>query len=126
MKALVRSLKDAATKILRLKPEIPQEAQIALDNIESPSFLTHFLSSNIEADVSDKQKVLETNDGIQRATILLQYMLKDIQLLELKNEIQSKVHSTSTSSSATTSCASRSRCCRMNSATKAPKRKSKN
>ncbi len=93
MKALVRSLKDAATKILRLKPEIPQEAQIALDNIESPSFLTHFLSSNIEADVSDKQKVLETNDGIQRATILLQYMLKDIQLLELKNEIQSKVHS---------------------------------
>ncbi len=93
MKALVRSLKEAASKILRLKPEIPQEAQIALDNIESPSFLTHFLSSNIEADVSDKQKILETGDGVQRATILLQYMLKDIQLLELKNEIQSKVHS---------------------------------
>jgi ATP-dependent Lon protease len=93
MKALVRSLKEAASKILRLKPEIPQEAQIALDNIESPSFLTHFLSSNIEADVSDKQKILETSDGVQRATLLLQYMLKDIQLLELKNEIQSKVHS---------------------------------
>jgi ATP-dependent Lon protease len=93
MKALVRSLKDAASKILRLKPEIPQEAQIALDNIESPSFLTHFLSSNIEAEVSDKQKILETSDGVQRATILLQYMLKDIQMLELKHEIQSKVHS---------------------------------
>jgi ATP-dependent Lon protease len=92
-KALIRSLKDAASKILKLNPEIPQEAQIALDNIESPSFLTHFLASNTNADVLDKQKILETHDGIQRATTLLQYMLKDIQLLELKNEIQSKVHS---------------------------------
>jgi ATP-dependent Lon protease len=92
-KALIRSLKDAASKILKLNPEIPQEAQIALDNIESPSFLTHFLASNTNADVLDKQKILETHDGIQRATMLLQYMLKDIQLLELKNEIQSKVHS---------------------------------
>jgi ATP-dependent Lon protease len=92
-KALVNSLKDAASKILSLNPEIPQEAQIALDNIESPSFLTHFLSSNINSDVSDKQKLLETNDGIQRATSLLQFMLKDIQLLELKHEIQNKVHS---------------------------------
>jgi ATP-dependent Lon protease len=92
-KALVNSLKEAASKILNLNPEIPQEAQIALDNIESPSFLTHFLSSNINSDVSDKQKLLETNDGVQRATALLQYMLKDIQLLELKHEIQNKVHS---------------------------------
>ncbi len=93
VKALIRSLKDAASKILRLKPEIPQEAQMALDNIDSPSFLTHFLASNIDADVGEKQKILETNDGLQRATTLLQYMLKDIQLLELKQEIQSKVHS---------------------------------
>lgn len=92
-KALIQSLKDAAFKILKLNPEIPQEAQIALDNIESPGFLTHFLSSNINVDVSEKQKLLETNDGSKRATSLLQFMLKDIQLLELKQEIQSKVHS---------------------------------
>lgn len=91
--AIVRSLKDAASKILRLNPEIPQEAQVALDNIESPSFLTHFLSSNISADVSDKQKLLEINDGLKRATLLLEYMHKDIQMLELKQEIQNKVHS---------------------------------
>ncbi|CAN5118671.1 endopeptidase La [soil metagenome] len=91
--AIVRSLKDAASKILRLNPEIPQEAQVALDNIESPSFLTHFLSSNITADVADKQKLLELNDGLKRATLLLEFMLKDIQMLELKQEIQNKVHS---------------------------------
>lgn len=91
-KAVVQSLKDAASKILRLNPEIPQEAQIALDNIESPSFLTHFLSSNISADVEDKQKLLEINDGMKRATLLLEYMLKDVKVLELKHEIQSKVN----------------------------------
>nr|MDQ3395683.1 endopeptidase La [Bacteroidota bacterium] len=90
--AIVRSLKDAASKILKLNPEIPQEAQVALDNIESPSFLTHFLSSNISADVGDKQKLLEINDGLKRATLLLEYMHKDIQMLELKQEIQNKVH----------------------------------
>ena len=93
LKALIQSLKDAAGKILKLNPEIPQDAQVALNNIESPSFLTHFLSSNINAEVKDKQSLLETNDGIDRATQLLEFMLKDIQMLELKHEIQNKVHS---------------------------------
>ncbi|HYG20339.1 MAG TPA: endopeptidase La [Ohtaekwangia sp.] len=91
-KALVQSLKDAASKILKLNPEIPQEAQVALDNISSMSFLVHFLSSNLNADVSEKQKILETQNIIDRSTLLLQYMLKDIQMLEIKHEIQKKVH----------------------------------
>jgi ATP-dependent Lon protease len=92
-KAILQSIKDAANKILKLNPEIPQEAQIAIDNIDSPSFLTHFLSSNLSADVEVKQKLLEINNGSKRATLLLEYMLKDIQVLELKQEIQNKVHS---------------------------------
>lgn len=92
-KAILQSIKDAAYKILKLNPEIPQEAQIAIDNIDSPSFLTHFLSSNLSVDVDDKQKLLEINNGYRRATLLLEYMMKDIQMLELKQEIQDRVHS---------------------------------
>lgn len=91
-KALIQSLKDAATKILKLNPEIPQEAQVALDNISSLSFLVHFLSSNLNAEVSDKQKILETHNLNERGTLLLQYMMKDIQMLEIKSEIQRRVH----------------------------------
>ncbi len=91
-KALVQSLKDAATKILKLNPEIPLEAQVALDNISSMSFLVNFLSSNLNVEVADKQKILETQNLIDRSTLLLQYMLKDIQMLEIKHEIQRKVH----------------------------------
>ena len=92
-KALISTLKESAMKILNLNPEIPREAQIALDNIESSAFLIHFLSSNINAELKDKQELLETLDGIEQATHLLEYMLKDIQHLELKREIQSKASS---------------------------------
>ena len=91
--AILKSLKDSAKKILKLNPEIPAEAQVALDNIDSPGFLTHFLSSNLSAEVKDKQKLLEINDGIKRARLLLEYMMRDIQMLELRQEIQKKVHS---------------------------------
>lgn len=92
-KAIIETIKDTAFKIMNLNPEIPQEAQIALDNIDNPIFLTHFLSSNINADVVDKQKLLEINNGLKRANLLLDYLSKDLQMLELKNEIQKKVNS---------------------------------
>jgi len=92
VKALVQSLKDAAAKMLKLSPEIPQEAQVALDNIDSPAFLTHFLSSNLNVEVAQKQQLLEVNDGVERGTQLLQLMLREVQMLELKQEIHTKVH----------------------------------
>ena len=91
-KALIQSLKDSALKILKLNPEIPQEAQTALTNINNPNFLTHFLSSNLNVEVGEKQKLLEIENGMERATLLLEYMLKEIQMLELKQEIQKKVN----------------------------------
>lgn len=92
VKALMQSLKDAALKIIKLNPEIPQEAQVALENIQSPYFLVHFLSSNLNVEVADKQRILEAGELMDRGTLLLQYMSREIQMLEIKNEIQRKVH----------------------------------
>jgi ATP-dependent Lon protease len=91
-KALIQSVRETAVKILRLNPEIPREAQIAIDNISNPVFLTHFLSSNLNVDVKEKQRLLEINDSVERTTELLGYMDKEIQYLELKHQINSKVH----------------------------------
>jgi len=91
-KAIIQSLKDTAGKIMALSPEIPKEAKVAVDNINEFNFLTHFLSSNVNAEVSDKQKLLEMDDPKERSEKLLQFMLKDLQMLELKQEIQEKVH----------------------------------
>ena len=91
-KALKESLKDSANEIIKLTPELPQEARFALDNIETLGFLTHFLASNLNVDASVKQKILETHDGEDRINLLLEQMIKEIQLLEIKSDIQSKVH----------------------------------
>ncbi|MCS6823949.1 MAG: endopeptidase La [Cytophagaceae bacterium] len=92
-KALIQTIKDSALTIMKLNPEIPQEANFAVHNIESPSFLTHFLASNVNAEVKEKQMMLEINDGQERMNKLLELMNKDIQMLKLKQKIHSKVHS---------------------------------
>lgn len=89
--ALVDSLKDIALNIIRQSPNIPSESEFALKNIESPSFLINFISSNMDASVNDKQKMLEVADLKHRAEMVLAHLTKNLQMLELKNQIQSKV-----------------------------------
>lgn len=92
-KAIMASLKELAMRILRLNPDIPQEAQIAINNIENGVFLTNFLSSNLNAELKDKQRLLECTNALERANLLMQLMGTEIQYLELKQQIQHKVHS---------------------------------
>jgi ATP-dependent Lon protease len=89
--ALVDSLKDLSLQIIQQSPNIPSEAGFAIRNIESPSFLINFISSNMNADVDKKQKMLELIDVKERANKVLEYLTKELQMLELKNQIQSKV-----------------------------------
>lgn len=90
-KALVASIKEMSSQIIQLSPNIPSEAGIALKNIESTSFLINFISSNMNADVSDKQKMLEMTSLRDRATMVMELLTLELQMLELKNQIQSKV-----------------------------------
>ncbi len=89
--ALFSSLKDLALQIIKESPNIPSEASFAINNIESPTFMINFISSNLNADVSEKQKMLEVLDMNDRARLLLENLTNELQLLELKNDIQSKV-----------------------------------
>jgi len=89
--ALVGSLKDMALQIIQQSPNIPSDAAFAIRNIESHSFLINFISSNMNLDVSKKQELLEIADQKERGTKVLEHLTKELQLLELKNQIQSKV-----------------------------------
>ncbi len=91
--ALVASLKDLALEIIKQSPHIPTEAQFALKNIDSPSFLVNFISSNMNAEVAEKQKMLEVADLRERAKMLLAHLTRELQMLQMKNEIQNKVRS---------------------------------
>ena len=89
--ALFDSLKDMALNIIKNSPNIPSEASFAIKNIESPNFLVNFISSHMNAQVNEKQKMLEEPNINKRAQLLMKHLNKELQHLELKNDIQSRV-----------------------------------
>ncbi|MCR4964235.1 MAG: endopeptidase La [Bacteroidales bacterium] len=88
--ALLSSIKDVANRMLHVGNNMPREAAFALKNIESHIFLMNFLATNLSISVEEKQKLLETPDIQTRASQLLSYLHRDLQMLELKNQIQDK------------------------------------
>ncbi|OFX77524.1 MAG: endopeptidase La [Bacteroidetes bacterium GWE2_29_8] len=89
--ALISSIKDIALKVVKNSPNIPPETAFAIKNIENSNFLINFISSNINIDILEKQNMLEIQDVEERALKVLEYLSKELQVIELKNEIQSKV-----------------------------------
>ncbi len=88
--ATVSSLKDLAAQIIQLSPNIPSEASIILKNIENASFLVHFISSNLSAELKEKQELLETNDLKSRSEKLMHLLQRELQFAELKNKVTTK------------------------------------
>ncbi len=91
--AIVGSLKDLSLKIIKINPNISPEASFAIRNIENNTYLINFICSNTDIKVQDKQRLLEINSLRDRGFMLLEFLVQEIQVLELKNELQSKVKS---------------------------------
>ena len=89
--ALVSSVKDLALRIIDESPNIPTEAAIAIKNIKNSSFVINFVSSNMNIGLTEKQSLLEEVDLKKRAILVLELLTKELQILEMKNKIQSKV-----------------------------------
>ncbi len=89
--ALISSVKDLSIQIIEKSPTIPSEAVFAINNIESPVFLVNFISSNLNVENDIKQKLLEITDLEKRANMALEIMTKELQMLQLKHDIQKKV-----------------------------------
>ena len=88
---IIGSLKDLSMKIVKLNPNINPEASFAVKNIENSTYLINYICANTEINVNDKQKLLEASTLRERGLRLLEHLVREIQLLELKNELQSKV-----------------------------------
>ncbi len=90
-RGLVDTIRDLAMQIIEESPNIPTEAQIAVRNIESNTFLLNFITSNMNLEVAAKQIILEESDLMVRAEMVLKNLHAEMQMLQVKNEIQSKV-----------------------------------
>jgi ATP-dependent Lon protease len=89
--AIIESLKDLSLKIVKSSVNIPQEAQFAVKNIENATFLVNFICNNTDLSTAEKQDLLERNDIKDRSTKLLTHLMREVQMLELKKDIQQKV-----------------------------------
>ncbi|MBL7737194.1 MAG: LON peptidase substrate-binding domain-containing protein, partial [Chitinophagaceae bacterium] len=88
--AYVANIRDLASQIIQLSPNIPSEAGLILKNIENRSFLIHFISSNLNTELMEKQKLLELNSIQSRADLLMQLLQRELQFAELKNKVTTK------------------------------------
>lgn len=90
MTALMAAVRETAVKIIKLSPQIPSEATFAIKNIQYPAFLINFISAHSNIDTSEKQELLDIGDINKRAEVLLEKLVKNLQMLEIKDDIQNK------------------------------------
>lgn len=91
-KIVIEGIKDVASQIFQLTPSIPREAEFALKNIDNNAFLVNFVASNIYFDgTKDKLNLLAINSLKDRASLLLEYLYKHLELLKFKEQIHQKV-----------------------------------
>ena len=92
-RALMHSIKDSACEMVNLSPNLPNEAIEAIENIDSFPFLIHFIASNLQIDVQEKQLLLETVSLGERGRLLIEHLNKEIQILQLSDELRSRMKS---------------------------------
>ena len=88
--AIISNVKEISHQIIKKSPNIPSDAAFAINNIEGPNFLVNFVSSNMNSTTAEKQQMLEIGDLKTRALKLLEFLNNDLQMLELRNQIQDK------------------------------------
>jgi ATP-dependent Lon protease len=89
-KAIIQDIKEQALEVIKENPMLPSEASFAIKNIKSDSFLVNFISSNMDLSVLQKQVILEKDNLKERALLALKNLNKELQKLQLRNDIQSK------------------------------------
>jgi ATP-dependent Lon protease len=91
LKALISNIKDTASENIHLSPNIPTEANFAIKNIDSDNFLVSFIASNLNISLQEKQLIINTNTLKARAHIVFEHLIRENQMLKLKDQIQNKV-----------------------------------
>lgn len=91
LKALMSSIKDIAAENIELSPNIPSEANFALRNIDSDNFLVSFIASNLNISLAEKQAILNATSLKERAGKVFEHLMRENQILKLKDQIQNKV-----------------------------------
>lgn len=90
-KATINALRDKSKRIIELSSQIPNEAIMMIENVNNDLFLLNFIATNLNISIEKKQNLLETGNISDRAEKVLMHMDQELQMLEIKGQIESKV-----------------------------------
>jgi ATP-dependent Lon protease len=91
VEALIASVRQQANRVIELSPNTPDEAAQVLNSITQPSALADFLAANLQAEVPEKQQMLDELDVEQRLRLVAGRLATQLDLLELQSKIQKQV-----------------------------------
>jgi ATP-dependent Lon protease len=91
IEALVHTARQAAYRVFELSPNVPEEARVVLDNIDTPGAVADFLAANLSVGTVNKQELLETFDVAERLRKINAALGNQVDMLELSSKIQSQV-----------------------------------
>jgi len=91
--ALVRAVQGTFAEIVEEVPDLPEELQIAVANIDDPSALANLIAGALRLKQSEKQELLEEQDVARRLRRLSELLAKELDVAALGSKIQSQVRS---------------------------------
>lgn len=91
IEALKLSIKDVATKVIELAPNIPSEAISVIQSIENPVLLADMIASNLRISVEEKIDILGETNLKERLKLVLKHLNREYEILKISKEIQSHV-----------------------------------
>src|SRR6478736_9876605 len=92
---LGRRLRERTREVLALMPNLPKETSSILDNVREPGALADLIASNFpeeQASIHVRQKVLEAVDVRERVDLVLGMVMRQLEVLKVKDEISTLVH----------------------------------
>lgn len=91
MEAMLRGMKDIFKEYLLKNPKLSKELALQIENINELSRLVNVIAANVPFSYLDAQQLLEETNLMRRYELLAYKLVNEIQILNVKDEIQAKV-----------------------------------
>jgi ATP-dependent Lon protease len=89
--AMMRNAQTQFHEIIKLSPALSEQIKIAALNTEDPGHFADLIAVNLNLDLAERQKLLETNSVKERLTRLLPMLSREHEVLTLSSKIQTEV-----------------------------------
>ncbi|MBN1921397.1 MAG: endopeptidase La [Anaerolineae bacterium] len=91
VEALMRAVLAMFEKVVHLNHSLPEEAYIYAMNVDEPGSLADLVAQMVDLNIEERQELLETLDAVERLQKISAHVARELDVLELEDQIQSRV-----------------------------------